>query len=354
MTDFETLLAARLTDLVDHDAGTPHAAPLFVPTDEADDDGGQNSSLTRWVLAAAALLVVAGLTWATISIVAPRSGPAIAGPSGTAIPSTPAATSSAPTSPSATTSSPASSPVTVVLNGMKLVVPQGWAVGAQQSSGTLADLTWCLDPTPASGRCTILLQSAGVAQRNALDPDIEGGWLSNPSYCNAERTANPAGTKDSLDLADVRAFGGREAEHRVWTHTCNTTKVIHVEQYEVVSAPSWILTSDYADSTVSAVMAQIAQTSALPAQTLPVRLADKGYVRSVTKNASGYVITLDRIYSDPTSPSGEINKAATTYTYTVPSAALSSQGGAGAPPIVGDKVYLASDGTTVTSYSVIR
>lgn len=351
MTDFETLLAARLTDLVDHDAGTPKAAPLFVPTDEPEADEDRSPSWTRWVLAAAAFLVVAGLTWATISAVAPRGGPAIAGPSGTVAPSTPAV--SAPASAAASTSAPASAPVTVALDSATLVVPQGWTVGEQQSSGTLADATWCLDPASTPGRCTILLQSAGVAQRNALDPDTEGGWLSNPSYCSAEQAANPP-VKFSLDLADVRSFGGREAEHRVWTHTCSATKVIHVEQYEVVSAPGWIMTSDYAEAGVSAVMAEIARASILPAQTLPVRLADKGYVRSVTKNASGYVITLDRIYSDPTSPSGEINKASTTYTYTVPTAALISQGGAGAPPVVGDRVYLASNGSTVTSYSIVR
>jgi hypothetical protein len=233
---------------------------------------------------------------------------------------------------------------------MSLSLPAGWAVTPQTytaGSGPAPGSTvWCIDPVTAKGSCTIFLTSAGTASGNALDVDTEGGWLSNPAFCSGP----PVSAK--LDVADVRSFGGHSAEYRVWTHTCTNT-VIHVEQYEVAYAPAWILYSELADSTVSSVMASVALQSVLPPQTLPVRLADKGYVRSVSSTTAGYVITLDRIYLDPSSPTGEINQASTTYKYTVPKDALSASGASGAAPKVGDRAYLVSNGTIVTSYMVI-
>jgi hypothetical protein len=233
---------------------------------------------------------------------------------------------------------------------MSLSLPAGWTVVPQTytpgSGPAPGSSVWCIDPVTAEGACTIVLTSAGTASGNGLDVDIEGGWLSNPAFC----TGPPISS--TLDVADVRSFGGRSAEYRVWTLTCTHT-VIHVKQYEIAYAPAWILYSELADSTVSTVMASIAQQSVLQPQTLPVRLADKGYVRSVSSTTSGYVITLDRIYLDPSSPTGEINQASTTYGYTVPKDALSANGASGAAPKVGDRAYLVSNGTAVTSYTVI-
>lgn len=343
MTDFETLLAHRVNDLVDHDAGTPQSAPAFVPTEE--EDRGRRPSWTRWALAAAAIVLVAGLTWAGLSRMVFTQGPSLAGP-----PTPSGATSSPSTSPSVLSSTAVDSPgpattrpTTDVVGEMTLVLPSGWVVREMvYPKGTAAApgaTEWCIDPAGSADTCTIYLTSAGNAAGNPLDVDIEGGWSSNPDFCGDGRVS------ESLDVADVRSFGGRSAEYRVWTHTCKTT-VVHVEQYEVAYAPAWILYSEVADSRVSAAMSQIAQKSTLPAQSLPVRLADKGYIRSIRSTAAGYVIALDRIYTDPSQPSGAINNASTTYEYTVPKALLSRV------PIIGDRVGIVTNGSTVTAFSL--
>lgn len=342
MNDFKTTLATRFAEMVDHEAGTPESAPPFVPV--LEDDAPDRRSSPGWVLVAAVVVLVAALTWAGLAQVIRLPGPQVAGPPTTSGGSTASADTTAPTTSPSTQASVVGATTTVV-GGMSLSLPAGWAVTPQTytaGSGPAPGSTvWCIDPMAAKGSCTIFLTSAGTASGNALDVDTEGGWLSNPEFCTG------APLSDKLDAADVRSFGGRSAEYRAWTHTC-TNKVIHVEQYEVAYAPAWILYSELADSTVSSVMAFIAQQSVLPPQTLPIRLADKGYVRSVSSTTAGYVITLDRVYVDPSSSTGEINNASATYEYTVPKAALS----AGAAPKVGDRVYLVSNGTTVTSYLV--
>lgn len=348
MTDFETMLAGRVTDLVDHEAGSPRTAPAFIPTE--DHDRERRPVWTRWALAAAVIALVAGLTWAGLTRMVVTQGPSVAGPpSGTASalsPSPSVLSSTAVDSPGPA----ATQPTTTVVGDMTLVLPAGWVVAEmvypKGTSGVPGATEWCIDPSGARDTCTIHLTAARAAAGNPLDVDIEGGWLSNPSYCFDERATNPKGVKETLDVADVQPFGGRESEHRVWTHTCSASKVIHVEQYEVAYAPAWILFSELADSTVSATMREIAQKSTLPAQTLPVRLTDRGHVRSIRATSAGYVIALDRIYLDPSEPSGEINNASVTYEYTVPKALLLTK-----VPIVGDRVGIVTNGSIVTDFS---
>lgn len=169
-------------------------------------------------------------------------------------------------------------------------LPAGWVIAPETYTGgsgpAPGSTVWCIDPVTAKGSCTIFLTSAGTASGNALDVDIEGGRSSNPSLCINEPPTS------TIAVADVRTFGGRDAEHRVWTEC--TTNIVHVEQYEVAYAPAWILYPERADSTVSAVMASIAQHSQLPPETLSLRLMDRGYVRSVKTTAAGVVITLNR------------------------------------------------------------
>ncbi len=348
MTDFETLLADRMNDLVDHEAGLPATVPLFVPTDEVRTIDHSRPSWTRSGLVAAVLVLVAGLSWAGLTRLISTQGPSVAGP--------PTPTSVASTGPSVVTTTVVDSPgpattrpTTTLVGGMTLVLPAGWTVSEMVNppgtSGAPWSTAWCIHPADVRGTCTIQLTAAEIAAGNPIDVDIEGGWLSNPEYCFDERTTSPTRVKDSLDVADVRSFGGREAEHRAWTHTCSSSKVIHVEQYEIAYAPTWILFSELADSTVSAVMAQIATQSTLPPQTLPLRLADRGYVRSVRSTTTGFVIALDRIYLDPSAPSGEINKASTTYEYTVPKALLPKV------PSLGDRVGIVTNGSVVTDFS---
>lgn len=355
MTQFDTRLADRLNELVDHEAGPrPRTVPVFEPS---DDDVAPRRSSNRWILSAAVFVLVASLTWAGLSRVMVRPGPAVGAPQSpgqqhTTAPA-PVTVSAAPPSGATTASSAASIPPTstaTLLAGMTLRVPSGWVITNptyEPGSGPLAETVWCLDPESVAGSCTISLSLAGVASKNAIDVDTEGGWMSNPSFCAAERETSPASVSSRLDIADVQIFGGREAEHRRWTHTCSATKVIHVEQYEVAYAPSWILYSELADAMVSSVMASMAASSTLPAQTLPVRLVDKGYVRSVRTTATSYILTIDRYYTDPTSAAGEINNVATTYEYTVAKAVLTKM------PTIGDRVVLYGNGRAMTGGYIV-
>ena len=226
-----------------------------------------------------------------------------------------------------------------------MVRPQTYTGGNGPAAGSTV---WCIDPDTATGACTISLTSAGAS--SDLDVDIEGGYRSNPEYCSGD----PAyvKTNHTLDIADVRMFGGRSAEFRAWTHTCTTPHtVIHIQMYEVAYAPAWILYSELADTTVSGVMSWIDQHSVLPSQTNPLRLEDLGYVRSVRTSGTNYVIGLDRVYASPDSPTGEVNNASTTYEYAVPVALTDGGGRRIATPTVGDRVRIATNGFTVTSYT---
>ena len=333
MNDFEANLAERLNDLVDHEAGGSQGAPPFVPLLGNDKD--HRRSTTTWVLVAAVVFLVAAMTWAGLTRVVGLPGPQVAGPSTKPSSDLPSA-SQAPSGSSAP-SAPVNGSITLT-DGTTLVLPSGWVVsdatyGPHQ--GPLADKVWCIDPEAAKGSCTISLSSAGVASKNPLDVDIEGGWSSNPSLCINEPPTS------TLDVADVRTFGGRNAEHRVWTEC--TTNIVHVEQYEVAYAPASILYSERADGTVSAVMASIAQRSQLPPQTFPLRLMDRGYVRSVKSTAAGVVLTLNRLYLDPSQPSGAIATSVTTE-YMMPTNVTTTQ-----IPILGDRIALVTNGTVVTA-----
>ena len=344
MNDFETRLAARFSDLVDHETGAPESAPPFVPV--IQDDAPDRRSSLRWVLVAAVVLLVAAITVAGLSQVIRVPAPQVAGPP------TPSAAVESPTSGA---SSPAPSATTMVVGGMTLSLPAGWIVTPQTyipGGGPMPGSTvWCIDPATATGACTISLTSAGLAAANPLDVDVEGGWSSNPAYCTGDPQKYAHATH-SLDVADVRSFGGRSAEYRVWTHACTPTEVIHVEMYDVAYAPAWILFSDLADSDVSAAMAWVAQQSVLPAQTLPLRLQDRGYVRSVRTVGTSYVITLDRVYADVYATPAEINNAQTTYEYSIPVSLSDAAGTRVAAPKVGDRAFIVTNGSAVTSYSV--
>jgi hypothetical protein len=333
MNDFETRLANRMADLVDHEAGAPESAPPFLPV--LDQGTPDRRRPVAWLLVAAAVVLVAAMGVAGFLQFGKAAGPQVAGP--------PTPTSEPSTSPAGV--------VPTVVGGMTLSLPAGWVVTSKTyttGNGPMPGSTvWCIDPVTAKGSCTISLTSAGASSN--LDVDIEGGYLSNPEYCFGDPTY--VKTNHTLDAADVRLFGGRSAEYRAWTHTCtNPATVIHVEMYEVAYAPAWILYSELADTYVSAVMNWVAQHSVLPAQTRPLRLQDLGYLRSVKTVGTNYVIALDRVYSNPSSTAGEINNASTTYEYAIPVSLTDVNGTKIAAPTVGDRVLIATNGFSVTSY----
>lgn len=334
MTDFETLLAERFNNLVDHETGAAESAPPFVRTPELDED---RRSWSRWGLVAAVVILVAGLTWASISAVTGRTGPQIAGPPTTDTPTTSA--SSSPAGPTAPVSGAANA------GGSTLVIPTGWLIAPH--SGIWRDLGrhWCIDRVGSEGQCAIRLDAVDPEENYNVMVEAEGGT----GHVDTPRCSSPKTERVVMDVADVRPFGGREAEHRVWTHTCDQVAVATLEQYVVDYSPVWVLSSEKADRTVSQVMASIAAASTLEPQALPLRIYDQGIVKSMRTTQAGLVVTIDRVYG--TGPGDFVNKASTTYEYTLPAALIAQ-----AYPTVtlGCVVQIFTDGKDVASYGVIR
>lgn len=340
MTDFEKAFATRLQDAVDAETDRV-PMPRFVPPTERSAEIVPLDSRRRrtaWLVAAAAVAVVA-LSAAGILSTKYLSG-SQGVPAGPVTTPAVAPTSSAPSGPTER----ATATSTAALAGANLYIPLGWVVTQADATNSAADHVWCFDPAGQSGQCTVTLSEVepATAAQNGLDVDTQGGWLSNPSFCSAPDVPGP----DSLDVADIRPLGGRDAEHRVWTLGCSG-RTIHVEQYEVAYAPAWILYSQLADSTVSAAMATIAQNSTLTPQTLPLRLTDYGDVVSEKTTTTGLDITIARQYVDPSQPSGVIDAHATA-SYTVPSSVLGQSS-----PTVNGRVRITTDGTAVTQLAIV-
>jgi hypothetical protein len=233
------------------------------------------------------------------------------------------------------------------LGGTTLVVPTGWVIAPHSAVIWQGGRGrhWCIDRVGSEGQCVIRLDEVDPVDNVNVDVEAEGGTgHSDTPWCSSPKVG-----RSTMDVADVRSFGGREAEHRVWTHRCDQVVVATLEQYVVAYSPAWVLSSEKTDPTVSQVMASIARSSTLQAQALPQRLYDQGIVKSMRTAQAGLVVTLDRVYgSDPTAM---VNDAATTYEYTLPTALIAQ----GYPTVtLGCIVQIFSDGRSVAWYGVIR
>jgi hypothetical protein len=364
MSDFDTLLAEQFRDLVDHEAGPQRPAPVFVPPLEEE----KNPRRREWVLAAAVILVVVGLTFATVTWIARTRTPQIASPSS----ATPVTTTDMPSASSTgSASSPTSSATatnagstTTDLQGMKLVLPSGWTAskfvtgsGASVGGGTW----WCITPPSGStanpqkdvnvqSNCVISLVVLGA--QAWVDPDGYQGQGGDHVCDVISGYSETAALSVTLEATGTRSFGGRESEYRRWTQVC-PGYTVHAEQYAVATSQSWVLfsntaTTAYSGVTVASVMAGIASTSTLPAQTRKLRLADRGIVRKITADASGTTLVIDRYATCPDDKTIVANSDSTTYTYHIPSTVSPTSISTLA---VGDKVTISTDGTTVNGVS---
>jgi Predicted solute binding protein len=257
-------------------------------------------------------------------------------------PTTPAPSTSRTSAP-ASTSQPPSSPTAppphaVRLGPATISLLAGWV--AQDVGVAAGDpgVNWCLQPggahVPGDG-CLIRFSRQILAQ-GPYDVDAMLGELAeNPEPCGR-------GGLTATEQFSTATFGGRAAEWRRWVAHCPSGATVFVEQYDVATLPSYILYSDHADQAVHAAMQEIAANSTLPAQQEPLRLMDRGYLRSVEQTSAGVRISLDRVIREGQTV---INPDRVTYRYLVPTTLFDA-----AHVHVGSLVYLASNGVEITKF----
>lgn len=117
------------------------------------------------------------------------------------------------------------------------------------------------------------------------------------------------------------------------------------QQYVVASSQCFILNAYRTTPAIRAALRDVLTHSTLPRATPGgVRLADRGYLRSVRHTPQGVVIRIRRAVEEQQNQRHPVRTEGTrTYRYLVP------QRVAGKDLAPGDLVYLASDGTTVIS-----
>jgi hypothetical protein len=370
--DFEDRIAAALNAHVDRELGERRTPPPFEAP--APNAARRRPRRAPWMLplvaAASVVAVVAGTVGAT-QLVAddgpathpsplvsgsvspsadPSADPSAAPSSAVSTPNSPAPSatpnSSHSTAHSQSHSTPPPSGTTVTLDGSRIVLPPGWRARylGINAAATGPEPSWCIDRSRSpSSACAINLARLGdtpkVNGRPGLDVDVEGAGTGNPPQylCGAK-----AATK-AESYAD-RSFGGRAADWRRWDRHCSVTgRSYHSEQWVVATEPGWIMSSDTADPSTSAAMVYIAQNSQLTAQTRPLRMMDRGIVRSAHRSSGDMRIQLDRETLVITSIGVRFeNKNPATYAYVVPIALWRASRFE-----VGDEVRLATDGSRV-------
>jgi hypothetical protein len=346
-TDLETRVSQALeatVSTINEDTVTPLSVATRQLSSALDRPRLQRPS-AQWALpliaAAVVIAVIAGTLLTVRSLSSRPEQPAIR-PSPSA-PTTaiapPPVTTPTPTAddhPSASASPPTTK--TLSLGGAQLSgIPADW------QATLIADATkmWCFTlngqamPTDSS-RCLMVFSSVGG--EDGLSVDTTGGQISNPEWCGQ--------TKSDVTLQDYgdRLFGGRAADYRRWLWACPDGSSWAIEQYVVDNNPGFILFSDRSDATVHNAMTDIAASSKLPAARSQLRLSDFGILRSITPDAHGYHVTLDRVIQGYP---GLINNNPATYAYDVPNSVITASR---ATPEVGRLVTICTDGTIVTSY----
>jgi hypothetical protein len=363
VNDFETKLKELLNQHVDERAGARPPAPAF-------DPAAKTARPARWrsprpwivpLVAAAAVVVVAAGTVGATQLMGDRdNSPATTGPTAVTPSSTASSTrSAAPVQPSKAAPTPVTKRSTatprpktlggtVVLGDTTMWLPKGWVARHLQSyapqDGSFVYPGWCLSPAAVPvvvEKCPIMFWVVPTPPSGQpLDVDVESGTASNPEYCTQ-------GTRVSSQAEQTgdRKFGGRPADWRRWTIACNGGPSYDIEQYVVASAPAFILYSSQPDSRYHQAITEIAAHSTLPAQRRPLRLMDRGIIRSLVKTSTGYRIALDRVIE---TYNRTVNENPKTYDYPVSGAVLTAARRDGRIA-VGSTVYLTTDGNTVTT-----
>ncbi len=306
--------------------------------------------ISRWALplaVAAAVAIIAAIVPLVVHLTRhdPPAGPSISPrPTVSTTPSVPTGSPSRSAAASTSRPPPKSHAVPptkrITLGSAMLTIPRGWVARSRPLASTGNWPTWCLEPstTPASSTaCLVTFREVpGSWTGQAMDPNIEGGWSSNPQYCGPGKSG-----QHNLLAYDDRTFGARQADYRRWHLVCNSGATYDVEQYVVATGPGYVLFSAHADAQVHDVLTSIARTAQLPAQVAPLRYADTGIVRSVVHAADGYHVAIDRVVTSATPP---INNIPTTYPYVISNSVAAQFK---LIPTIGDRIFVATDGHRV-------
>lgn len=339
----EARLRAALAGKATHDIPASRPRPPIEWPDAARTGRRRPSWLLPLAAAASIAAVVAGV------VIAQSAGRHTApSPGGTATPPVTTATATGSTT-SSTTAPTSAATVTgvertpvVQLPGVELSLPQGWTVKKYPASAGSSPIgtVVCLGP---GAQCPVELAALDPSA-NPVDIELEGGYLSNPQYCD------PAvdGSTQTLTAYGSLPFGGRSAEYRAWTHACADGSIHHVAQYAVPTPDGYILRSEHADAAITAAMESIIADSVLPAAKAGgIRLYDQGIVRSMVASGDGFDVTIVRTYGLATAEWKQVDD--TTHTYHFASSIL---GGATSMTTVdGSNIQIFSDGSSVTQIS---
>jgi hypothetical protein len=234
---------------------------------------------------------------------------------------------------------------TADLAGARLALPQDWVAYYLPDFDTpdtsLSSSAWCFQPKSAPvvdvvPECPIELQAVTTDRAPSFAPEIAGGFEANP-----EQNCVTAGAQTTHETVSAAHFGGRPATLRRWSFTCSAgVSLPGWEDYVVATKPAFVLASFRVDGGIDSAMTFIAAHAVLPAQSAPLPLADRGYARSITRQADGnYLLRLDRTLGDP-----PVNSDPITYPYIVASGMFAK-----AKVLVGQLVDVHTDGRSVTA-----
>ncbi|MFN8084814.1 MAG: hypothetical protein U0Q14_11355 [Dermatophilaceae bacterium] len=313
----EARLRAALAGKATHDIPSSRPRPPIEWPDAAQTGRRRPSWLLPLAAAASIAAVVAGV------VIAQSAG-----------------RHTAPTS-AATATGAGRTPV-VQLPGVELSLPQGWTVKEYPASAGSSPIgtVVCVGP---GAQCPVELAALDPTA-NPVDIELEGGYLSNPQYCDPSVDGNTR----TLTAYSTVAIGGRSAEYRAWTHACADGTVHHVAQYVVPTPGGYILWSEHADAAITAAMKSIIAESVLPAAKAGgIRLYDQGIVQSMVASGDGFDVTIVRTYGFAAAEWKQVDD--TTHTYHFASSIL---GGATSMTTVdGSNIQIFSDGSSVTQIS---
>ena len=335
MNDIETKLKAMLNEQVDAEVGrrrTPPPFPLPSAAERAERrwfGAGRGRPWALPLLAAACVAAIVGISVSASNLLADDK------------PTQPGNSLPVPTQRTTATEPNHLTYQEFVIGGATLAVPHGWTIKA--STGDNEGEIWCLNPTASRpDACTIafrtIVQPVPGSQDTYLDVDQKGLGISDPpQFCGSAARRYDEQTGD-------RTFGGRAADWRRWSGTCPGSGGFAIEQYVVATNPAYAVLAGPADAATHAAMTTIAEYSTLPRQSDPLRLMDRGILRSADPRTDGVTITIDRVVA---SLDGPANLNPATYRYLVPTAIYNQ-----AHASVGDQLLLETDGVRVLKVSV--
>lgn len=322
MTDLETYVKTRLNEQLDAELGPRRPAPPFRPPQH---------DRHRWVRP---LLIAACI----VAVAATGVGLALSGGGSHGTHRVRPAHSNTPTP----TPTPQGSRHPVRLGAATIVLPGGWtAVPAARwhqtgESSVFGPDDWCLQPTSTPVRRTGICHLEFTAvdhTRNQFVPLWQGGAYGDPpQYCAPHAISG----KDITEQAGVRTFGGRVASWRQWRYVCTPTDTRIVEQYVVPTGPAFILFSDDANNARQTVFSTVAKYSTLPKQSSRLPIGDSGTITAVEHVGNRVRITIRR------------TDTSTGSTRTVPYLVSLVMYRHGYSPKTGDKIYVDTNGTSVT------